>query len=181
MDNIDNLLTLLSKYQDRIEIIANNEMSKLRNNTEKKIKNLENRLNAINEVSIAFKENISEDSNVMDKYSQNIYESIQDMVTKTEIPSIINLKNINQYLDNIRSSLIELDKILIKYIKLLKDRKYGKRVKSLDKSYKRFLKDLLSIENFVKNDYAPSAKVETISINIQETIELFPKYEQIFY
>ena len=181
MDNIENLLTLLSKYQDRIEIIANNEMSKLRNNTEKKIKNLENRLNAINEVSIAFKENISEDSNVMDKYSQNIYESIQDMVTKTEIPSIINLKNINQYLDNIRTSLIELDKILIKYIKLLKDRKYGKRVKSLDKSYKRFLKDLLSIENFVKNDYAPSAKVETISINIQETIELFPKYEQIFY
>lgn len=86
MDNIDNLLTLLSKYQDRIEIIANNEMSKLRNNTEKKIKNLENRLNAINEVSIAFKENISEDSNVMDKYSQNIYESIQDMVNKTEIP-----------------------------------------------------------------------------------------------
>ncbi len=85
-------------------------MSKLRNNTEKKIKNLENRLNAINEVSIAFKENISEDSNVMDKYSQNIYESIQDMVTKTEIPSIINLKNINQYLDNIRSSLIELIK-----------------------------------------------------------------------
>ena len=53
MDNIDNLLTLLSKYQDRIEIIANNEMSKLRNNTEKKIKNLEHRLNAINEVSIA--------------------------------------------------------------------------------------------------------------------------------
>ncbi|MEC8704669.1 MAG: hypothetical protein VXX61_03085, partial [Asgard group archaeon] len=87
MDNIENLLTLLSKYQDRIEIIANNEMSKLRNNTEKKIKNLENRLNAINEVSIAFKENISEDSNVMDKYSQNIYESIQDMVNKTEIPS----------------------------------------------------------------------------------------------
>ena len=180
---VTSLSELRSDLQNLFQIADDNasrELSKLRSNAEKKIRDVNRRLDNLGEASTEFEETITEDTNVMDKYSQNIYDKIQETIENIEQPSNISLRTLESYLNSIRQGLAEQDKILVKYIKLLKDRKYKGRVRSLDKSLMRLLKDLKGLEDFVKSDYAPSASVETTSITIEETMSLLDDFESNF-
>lgn len=178
MNILDEFRGDLNKYRSVAESYADNQLSRLRSNAEKKIRDVQRRLDNLDEDSEEFRENITEDSNVMDKYSQKIYEQVQDTLDRIELSDNISLRTLNRYVESIRDALKEQDKILVKYIKLLKDRKYKGRVKSLDKSLNRLLKDLKALEEFIKTEYAPSAGVESSSGIILESLELIDEYEE---
>jgi len=168
----------LLKYRDIAEVYADEEMSKLRSQADRKLRDVGKRLDNLRSDSSEFEENITDDSNAMDKYSERIYERVQETLDSVPELSKITLRNLNHYVQTIRDNLAEQDKVLIKYVKLLKGSKYRSRVRSIDRSLKSLNKDLKSLEEFIKNEYAPSAGVESAYDLIENTVELLTEYEQ---
>ena len=115
----------LKSYLEISEEKADKQLSKLRSNAEKKIRDTERRLTNVVEDSEHFKEIITPDTKAMDKYSQKIYDTISEIIETIAKPKKITLRKLNEYIEKTRAALIEQDKVLIKYIKLLKDKKNG--------------------------------------------------------
>ena len=158
------------------EKAADAELSKLRDKADKKIRNVEKRIQNLDEDSKEFEENIVEESNVMDKYSQKIFELLQNTIKNIKRPEKITLKSLTAYVESLRRGLTEQDKDLIKYVKLLKDRKYKGRVNSASKSLKSLNKDLSALEDFIKSEYGPASGIEEASNEIDILFTLLDTY-----
>lgn len=180
MKEIKDYKAELEQYKTISEKYADEEMSKLRSKADKKIDDVEKRLSDVLEDGEEFKEIITPETKAMDKYSHKIYETMNETIGDLKRPEKIKLTTLNKYTNDFRKALEDQDKVLVKYVKLLKDRRYKGRVKSLDKSLKRMIKDLSSLENFIQNDYAPEADVETAAVLIDETIGQLDQYEDAY-
>jgi uncharacterized protein YukE len=170
----------LEHYLEIAKERADNDLKGLRGNAEKRIRETDKRLAIISENGILFQEAIDDNSSAMDKYSQKIFEVIEQTISEIAKPEKLNLRTIQQYSDTTRSALLTQDEILIKYVKLLKGTKYKKRVKLLSKALQKLNNDLSKLERFIIEDYTPNADLENIFTDIEDTIDLINRYEDIW-
>jgi hypothetical protein len=170
----------LRHYLELAKERADNDLKGLRSHAEKRIRETDKRLAIISENGEFFQEPIDENSSAMDKYSQKIYEVIEQTISDIIKPDKLNLRTIEQYSDTARSALLAQDEILIKYVKLLKGTKYKKRVKLLSKALQKLNNDLSKLERFIIEDYTPNADIENIFANIEDTVDLLDRYENLW-
>ena len=167
----------LQKFLEIAGTHADNKMKGLRSKAEKRLRETDKRLIHISENGELFNESIDENSGAMDKYSQRIYDKIDETINSLEKPEKFSRRNLEDYAESVRNAMLAQDEILIKYVKLLKGTKYKKRVKSLSKSLQKLNGDLAKFERFIKEDYAPYSDVENTSDIIQGTIEKLEDFE----
>lgn len=181
MQELENLRNELERYRELSNKQADIDLSNLRSKAEKRVKETNKRLDIILETVIRFKEEVEEgDSSAMDKYSNKIYTSVNSTINSIERPEDITLRTLENYSDATRTSFSEQDAILIKYVKLLKGPKYGKRVKSLSKALQKLNGDLTKLERFIVNEYTPLANIESISTTIDEVVSYFSKIGETY-
>ncbi|OLS25798.1 MAG: hypothetical protein HeimC2_17330 [Candidatus Heimdallarchaeota archaeon LC_2] len=181
MQELENLIIELEKYSEISKTQANSDLSKLRSKAVKRVKDTNKRLDIIIETVVRFKEDVDEvEASAMDKYSNKIFETVNLTINKIEKPENITLRSLETYSEATRSAFLQQDAILIKYVKLLKGPKYGKRVKSLSKALQKLNGDLTKLERFITTEYAPSANIENISTIIEDVLSHFDKIEETF-
>ncbi len=181
MQELDNLRNELERYRELSNKQADIDLSNLRSKAEKRVRETNKRLDIILETVVRFKEEVDEtDSSAMDKYSNKIYSSVNSTINSIERPEVITLQTLETYSEATRNSFSEQDAILIKYVKLLKGPKYGKRVKSLSKALQKLNGDLTKLERFIANEYAPLANIENISTTIDDVLSYFIKIEDTY-
>lgn len=180
MIELENLVSELEKYSDLSKSKADLDLGKLRSKAEKRINDTSKRLDIILETVVRFKEDVEiVDASVMDKYSNKIYEEVTNTIKSINRPEKITLRTLEKYSEDTRSSLLKQDQTLIKYTKLLKGAKYGKRVKSLSKALVKYNSDLTKLERFINSDYAPSAGIENIALIIDDVFDYFKRLDEI--
>ncbi len=94
-------------------------------------------------------------------------------------PNEITLSILKKYSEETRNSLLKQDQVLIKYTRLLKGAKYGKRVKSLSKALVKYNSDLTKLERFITNEYTPSSSIENISLIIEDVFGYFKRLDEV--
>ncbi|MDH5402737.1 MAG: hypothetical protein OEY49_09620, partial [Candidatus Heimdallarchaeota archaeon] len=179
LNSFDTLRKELDHFIEIVEDKADKEMSGLRNKAEKRMKDTDKRLSNILNDGGNFKEEITQDTQVMDKYSHKIFETVESTINQIIKPEKINLDSLEKYTETCRSALNEQDQILIKYVKLLKGPKYKGRVKALSKSLLKLNGDLTKLERFILEDYAPYADIERTTKIIKDILEQITEYEKI--
>ncbi|MCE7735828.1 MAG: hypothetical protein GPJ54_13185 [Candidatus Heimdallarchaeota archaeon] len=180
MIELENLVSELEKYSDLSKSKADLELGKLRSKAEKRINDTTKRLDIILDTVIRFKEDVEiVDASAMDKYSNKIYEEVTSTVKSINRPTKITLRTLEKYSEETRSSLLKQDQTLIKYTKLLKGAKYGKRVKSLSKALVKYNSDLTKLERFITSEYTPSAGIENIALIIDDVFDYFKRLDVV--
>lgn len=180
MIELEDLVSELEKYSDLSKSKADLDLGKLRSKAEKRINDTSKRLDIILETVVRFKEDVEHvDASAMDKYSNKIYEEVTNTIKSITRPTKITLRTLEQYSEDTRTSLLKQDQTLIKYTKLLKGAKYGKRVKSLSKALVKYNSDLTKLERFITSEYTPSAGIENIALIIDDVFDYFNRLDEI--
>ncbi len=180
MKNLDVTIQELQKEKEQLQKIAEHQLSKIRNKAQKLLKAVEKRLDMIREDGEKFKVIITPETGTLDKYSHRIYEVIQQTLGDIVLPDNINHYTLQEYAENTRNALRSQDEILIKYVKLLKDKRYKPRVKALSRSLTKLNSDLEKLENFISGEYVPNADIENRINQIDELLNLISAYQKEF-
>lgn len=180
MQGIDDLREDFSNRYATLSKKADNDLHGLRNKAKKLIENSNKRILLIEEEGGKFSEVIDKESPVEDKYSQRIYEVVMETTGKIEIPEEVTFRKLNQFVKTSRDALSAQDETLIKYVKLLKKKKFKPRVKSLSRAFGKLNGELIRLESFISSDYGPNSQLENILDTLDEISRLLDQYEQKF-
>jgi hypothetical protein len=180
VQGIDDLREDFSNRYATLSKKADNDLHGLRNKAKKLIENSNKRILLIEEEGGKFSEVIDKESPVEDKYSQRIYEVVMETTGKIEIPEEVTFRKLNQFVKTSRDALSAQDETLIKYVKLLKKKKFKPRVKSLSRAFGKLNGELIRLESFISSDYGPNSQLENILDTLDEISRLLDQYEQKF-
>ncbi len=159
---------------------ADSELHGLRNKASKLVESSNKRIVLIEEEGGKFSIVIDKESPVEDKYSQKIYEVVTETTGKIEIPTDVTFRNLNQFIKTSRDALSAQDETLIKYIKLLKKKKFKPMVKGLSRALGKLNGELIRLEKFISGDYGPNSQLENILDILDEISHLLDRYENKF-
>ncbi len=172
----------IDELRAKIEKEADTVLSKERKKVKDKfLKNIEKHLSDMKIIAEEFRvaNPDSNETSAIEKYSHKIYEGVAETVDLLQTPQNITLQSVNRFIDSVQKELETLEKnVFSKYIKLL-DRKYAKRVKSLNKAYLRVLKDIDETRKFLINKYNTKASIEEGLWILDDILELEKRYLQL--
>ena len=162
VQGIDDLREEFTNRYATLSKKADSELHGLRNKAKRLVENSNKRILLIEEEGGKFSEVIDKESPVEDKYSQKIYEVVIETTGKIEVPEDVTFRNLNLFVKTSRDALSAQDETLIKYVKLLKKKKFKPRVKSLSRALGKLNGELIRLEKFISGEYGPNSKLEDI-------------------
>lgn len=180
MQGLDDLREEFTNKYATLSKKANSELHGLRNKASKLIENSNKRILLIEEEGGKFSEIIDKESPVEDKYSQKIYEAVIETTGKIKVPEVVTFRNLNQFVKTSRDALSAQDVTLIKYVKLLKKKKFKPRVKALSRALGKLNGELIKLEKFISGEYGPNSQLENILDVLDGISQLLDKYEVKF-
>ncbi|MCY3410879.1 MAG: hypothetical protein INQ03_04495 [Candidatus Heimdallarchaeota archaeon] len=178
MKHTNAFIQSLEEYQLKFREEADNILKKERSKGKKLLQDTNKRLNVIKEDGDKFFEEITPDSGTQEKYSMRIHEVVHSTIDSIVIPERITKSSLELFAKGTRNALHKQDEILIKYVSLLKDQSYKRRVKSLSNSLKRLNSDLVKLEKFISEKYAPNSSIEELSELITDMLDLLERYNK---
>ncbi len=180
MKSINDISLNLKNYQEKVEIEAEGKLKKYRNKGKKMIEDTLKRLEVIKEDGAKFKVDLGPDTTAQEKYSMKIHEIVNSTIESIVEPEKIIKKSLNLFADGTRNALHKQDEMLIKYVSLLKEPSYKKKVKSLSNSLKRLNKDLTKLEKFIIQEYTANANIEDVTDVFDDILEVVNKFEKSY-
>lgn len=181
MDQLDEIVELLESLQKKSSHTADQAMSKLRDKADSRYKNVEKRLHNMLQTAEPFKYlGELEEASAMDKYAHKIFETVQGTVDAHEKPDKFTLRVLENVIEALRQDMADQDQQLIKYVKLLKGKKFEKKLKPLSKAIVKMNDDLVRLERFTQEEYTPNSEIEETSNIIEDLIADLKAYERLY-
>jgi uncharacterized coiled-coil DUF342 family protein len=165
----------INVFKDYLYLKVKAELESARNNVDNKLNKLFDRLNQLKEDGDKFHETITETSETQDKYSENVYKKISSSINEIIRPEEITYNKIEEFLSNLDSILRHLDKEIVRFVRLMGDPKYKRRVKNLSSALIRLNKEQGSFKSNIEKKYALAASYEELLEGCDDLVEYFNK------
>ncbi|MHA1910897.1 MAG: coiled-coil domain-containing protein [Candidatus Kariarchaeaceae archaeon] len=166
-------------FKDSLYLKVKADLDRARNDVNNKLNKLFDRLTQLKTDGEKFHETITETSETQDKYSENVYKKISSSISEIIRPEEITHKTINEFMSNLDSTLRQLDREIVRFVRLMGDPKYKRRVKNLSSALIRLNKEHGSFRGHIEKKYAIATSYEELLDGADSLAEYFNKILQI--
>jgi len=179
MEIAEKKISEINAFKDSLFSKVKTDLDRARNDVSNKLNKLFDRLNQLKEDGEKFHEIITETSETQDKYSENVYKKISSSINRVVRPEEITYKTINNFLSDLESILRQLDKEIVRFVRLMGDPKYKRRVKNLSSALIRLNKEHISFKAHIEKKYAQSTSYEKLFDDCDDLVEYIKKIDSI--
>ncbi|MCG3217381.1 MAG: hypothetical protein KAR35_00160 [Candidatus Heimdallarchaeota archaeon] len=179
MEIAEKKISEINAFKDSLFSKVKTDLDRARNDVSNKLNKLFDRLNQLKEDGEKFHEIITETSETQDKYSENVYKKISSSINGVVRPEELTYKTINSFLSDLESILRQLDKEIVRFVRLMGDPKYKRRVKNLSSALIRLNKEHISFKAHIEKKYAQSASYEKLLDDCDDLVEYIKKIDSI--
>ena len=169
----------INKFKETLHSKVKTDLDRSRNDVNSKLNKLFDRLSQLKEDGEKFHEVITETSETQDKYSENVYKKISTSISAVIRPEEITYKSIDEFLSGLDSILRQLDREIVRFVRLMGNPKYKRRVKNLSSALIRLNKEHGSFKAHIEKKYAQAALYEELLGGCDSLVEYFNKIIEI--